>query len=332
MNRTETAIKTIFTGALVFSISSILVAVVSLSLIPNILSSEYHEYLNVFFRSIAPVGMATGFMIFALGLNDFAQILPADDSQAVKNVRNGAILLSLLNICTILGLGKVLFNIPSQILEIAGYALMIWGYFTLKNSEGFSTEAKNGVQILFLATGLVAVATILLIIRSGLMNIDYNNYKVYKVIQTILYYLNFCAIIFNIAGFAVIVWGWAKIKAETNAIITLETDIQNKLSNIAGIAGFVCALLAPIIISILILAPKVLGLKIEESELYVFLAVVGLMVVEGLILSIAGLFKKSKCFAITGLIISGIFVIAVTGFYVWFFSMVIVGKGMMYLY
>jgi hypothetical protein len=136
----------------------------------------------------------------------------------------------------------------------------------------------------------------------------------------------YIAIISNIAGFALILWGWAKIKNEKNAIIILETDIQNKQLNIAGIAGFVCALLAPLIFIILILV-RVADVEIADSELYVFMAVAGLMFVEGLILSIVGVRKKSQGFAIAGLIISGIVVIAAIGIISWASSMANLGRS-----
>jgi membrane-bound ClpP family serine protease len=82
--------------------------------------------------------------------------------------------------------------------------------------------------------------------------------------------------------------------------------VESKPSNKAGVVGFVCALLGPIIFFV---GAVFMFMDIDRSTTKCTIVIGAIVAVVGLILSFVGVFKKPKGFAIAGLIITGIYVL-----------------------
>jgi hypothetical protein len=111
-----------------------------------------------------------GYLLYIKGLIDFTSILKNEDNKAMKNVRNGAILMIA---ATVFSLDFIGFpGILIAIINIVGFILMLVGYSKLKNSPTFHAQARVGATKLFLAMILSLVGAILGIIPliGGIIN------------------------------------------------------------------------------------------------------------------------------------------------------------------
>jgi hypothetical protein len=308
MNKISNISKIIFTGVLLFTIIAIVSSFVSILHINQVFSPDYLESLNIFYFFVVPVVGIAGCILFVFGLNNLAKQTVGfnGDGKALGYVRNGIIVLivSMAIIpCSFFFNGSKFFNLSiiQHILTIGGYILMLLGYLRLKDSETFHPKAKTGAQKLVIAQILLLASVTNSIIAMVLSSIE-NEYLY------ITYYIT------GIIGWALVIWGWAIINNATSLVgneqnngATDAPQTVRKPSNKVGLAGFVCALLGPALIVTL------LESSVERNIKVTLVAFSLTVFVLGIILSIVGLFKKPKGWAIAGVIIVGIVVLIVIG-------------------
>ncbi|MDR3287274.1 MAG: hypothetical protein LBT27_07520 [Prevotellaceae bacterium] len=187
--------KKIYTGVLLYSLLGILYAIISpvISLIGGVADFANKAGAEVsvsgldIFNYILLAGIIIGYLLFFVGLTNFAQILESKDGKAVLGVRNGAILMILASICPLIGLPDIL----GAIINIVGFILMLLGYSSLKNSATFPSNARVGASNLFTAMILSLIGAIIGIIPlvGGFVNA-----------------------ILSLIAFILVLSGWAKIK------------------------------------------------------------------------------------------------------------------------
>ena len=180
-------------------------------------SINYWEFLGYVFYLVT----AVGYVIFFTSINRFSKLQKnAEDTMAVKKVRNSYILLL---IATITGFIPVIGLFIKWILMVVAYIIMLVGYIKLGKSQILPELSRKGAERLSTCAKLGLVATILCAIPVA-------GFIVENVMQIIIFILSIIA--------------WGNIKNGTPAVDKNDAEmftIREKTKDTRAITGLLMA-------------------------------------------------------------------------------------------
>lgn len=197
--------KAIWTGVLLYAIGGIVYGIISginagVSTVSDVMSyasggtgggfgfGDFLEYLVL-------AAIIIGYVMYILGLGNFATILGAKDAGSINKVRVSAIIIVVSYLWTLIGF----WGWVASILNIVAFVYALLGYIELKNSGTFPAKGRKGASNLFLSMLLGVIASVIAIVFGWI--------PILGVIGGII------AGILQIIAFVLIFVGWSQIKS-----------------------------------------------------------------------------------------------------------------------
>ncbi len=200
-----TTTKNIFTAVLIFSIATVVQAIMALfggaqDMVSSAASlmgaSTGFNFYNLV-KWICIIGMAGGYLLYVMGLGKLSIMLKEKDMKAVGQVRIGGAILILTSLTLFFPLPVWLAWIV-RVAELAAYVMMFVGFGTLKKSHAIDSKAARGFSTVYLATLFSIIAMLL----GWLIYVSFALGAVMSVIGGIL----------EIVAIILVIVGWATVK------------------------------------------------------------------------------------------------------------------------
>ena len=187
--------KAVYVGVMMFSIAGIV----------NSVFEPFNDGMNTdsgnMLHYILVACMIAGYLLYINGLGRFRTLLDEGDSDAVRKIRNAAIL----NIVAYLLALFSFMTWAGYILNIIAFFFMMIGFMNLKNSPTFPAGARRGASSLFLSMILGLLGNLVILVLGWIPVIGILGDLIGGIILMVSYVMLFS--------------GWAQIKNANPAVI-----------------------------------------------------------------------------------------------------------------